>query len=382
MPNSADTNSRVELIIFRIAALVLAIAAIATQGEALFQRFAGRQMLAEDFKLVLTALNFIILAAFCVLFRQQPPLKFKKDTSRDEYSDLLNVELTNGRVEVDNKMVDRLDRADFNNKRVKRLVHQLISNIHLYALFLMIVYLVFFIDNSRFYADGEGLRHHWFPIIEDIFNYLSAVCLFWGFQVLYDTTIDKNDNKKDLPYRLPLIIISVVFLACYMIFVAYPMANSKLSEIVANWFRLVIGIFDGLAMALLFGKYISMEHSLQNIKEGNYGEIVRWGIIIILPIYALAQPLFGSFKITAFGDEKWFANGVFFVCLIGKFFFLYVTYLFMRNKLMHYYLHLVIARHGVPKNFYKCFESDSDGVPANLPEPEQEPGSLKSPTLS
>jgi len=376
-----STNSRVELIIFRIAALVLAIAAIATQGEALFLKFAERQMLAEDVKLVLTALNFIILAAFCVLFRQQPTLKFKQDTSRDEYWDLLNVELTNGRVEVDNKMVDRLERADFNNKRVKRLVHQLISNIHLYALFLMIVYLVFFIDNSHFYPAAQNLRQYWFPIIEDIFNYLSAVCLFWGFQVLYDTTIDKNDNKKDLPYRLPLIIISFVFLACYLIFVAYPMADSKLSENVANWFRLVIGIFNGLAMALLFGKYISMEHSLQNIKEGNYGEIVRWGIIIILPIYALAQPLFGSFKITAFGDEKWFANGVFFVCLIGKFFFLYVTYLFMRNKLMHYYLHLVIARHGVPKNFYKCFESDSD-VPANLPEPEQEPGSLESPTLS
>lgn len=381
MSNSADTKSQVELIVFRIAALVLAIAAIATQGEVLFQKFAGRQMLAEDVKLVLTALNFIILAAFCVLFRQQPPLKFKKDTSRDEYWDLLNVELTNGRVEVDNRMVDRLDRADFNNKRVKRLVHQLISNIHLYALFLMIVYLVFFIDNSRFYADGDGLRHHWFPIIEDIFNYLSAVCLFWGFQVLYDTTIDKNDNKKDLPYRLPLIIISVVFLACYLIFVAYPMSQSALSEIVANWFRLVIGIFNGLAMALLFGKYISMEHSLQNIREGNYGEIVRWGIIIILPIYALAQPLFGSFKITAFGDEKWFANGVFFVCLIGKFFFLYVTYSFMRNKLMHYYLHLVIARHGVPKNFYKCFESDSNEVDEGLPGVEQEPGSLKSPTL-
>jgi len=360
MNTSAETKSRVELIIFRIAGLAIAIAAIATQGDVLFQKFATWPMLAEHVKLVLTALNFIILAAFCVLFREQPVLKFKTNNSRDEYWDLLNVELTDGLVEVDNRMVDRLERASFNNKRVTRLVHQLISNIHLYALFLMIVYLVFFIDNSQFYPDGQGLRHHWFPIVEDIFNYLSAVCLFWGFQVLYDTTIDKNDNKKDLPYRLPLIIISFVFLACYLIFVAYPMADSRSSEIVANGFRLAIGIFNGLAMALLFGKYISMEHSLQNIKDGNYGEIVRWGIIIILPLYALAQPLFGSFKITAFGDEKWFANGVFFVCLIGKFFFLYVTYLFMRNKLMHYYLHLVIARHGVPKNFYKCFESNSD----------------------
>ena len=51
---------------------------------------------------------------------------------------------------------------------------------------------------------------------------------------------------------------------------------------------------------------MSMEHSLQNIKEGNYGEFVRWGIIIILPIYALAQPPPCN------------------------------------------------SRHGVPKNFYKC----------------------------
>ena len=97
MPNSTETKSRVELIIFRIAGLAIAIAAIATQGDVLFQKFAARPTLAEDVKLVLTALNFIILAAFCILFREQPVLKFKTENSRDEYWDLLNVELTNGR---------------------------------------------------------------------------------------------------------------------------------------------------------------------------------------------------------------------------------------------------------------------------------------------
>lgn len=35
-------------------------------------------------------------------------------------------------------------------------------------------------------------------------------------------------------------------------------------------------------------------------------EFIYFGIVFILPIYALAQPLFGSFKIGAFGDPDIF----------------------------------------------------------------------------
>src|SRR5205085_11089672 len=64
--------------------------------------------------------------------------------------------------------------------------------------------------------------------------------------------------------------------------------------IVLHLFLLFIGIFNGLAMALLFGRYISMEHSAYNMKEGvykdgKYNDIIHYCTIYILPIYALAQ---------------------------------------------------------------------------------------------
>jgi hypothetical protein len=134
--------------------------------------------------------------------------------------------------------------------------------------------------------------------------------------------------------------------------------NESPNKITINIILLIIGSFNGLTFALLFGRYISMEHQLWKVKKGNYNNFIKWGIVIILPMYALAQPLFGSFNINAFGSPKNFANVVFFICLIGKAFFFYVTWLFIEKRLMHYYLHLVLVNHGVPKDFDSCFEKD------------------------
>ncbi|MGC2238797.1 MAG: hypothetical protein WA584_21760 [Pyrinomonadaceae bacterium] len=131
------------------------------------------------------------------------------------------------------------------------------------------------------------------------------------------------------------------------------------SKLPANILQLIIGSLNGLTMALLFGRYVSMEHSLQNIDKGKYSEYIRWGIIIILPIYALAQPLFGSFDIDAFGPPMNFQNIVFFICLIGKMFFLYVTWSFIKKRWMHYWLHSILINHSVPKDFYDCFEIET-----------------------
>ena len=129
-------------------------------------------------------------------------------------------------------------------------------------------------------------------------------------------------------------------------------------EFTLNIMQLIIGCFNGLSFALLFGRYISMEHQLWSLKEGIYSQFIKWGMIIILPVYALVQPLFGSFEINVFGSPKNFTNIVFFICLVGKGFFFYVTWLFIEKRLMHYCLHLALINHGVPRDFDTCFEKD------------------------
>lgn len=132
--------------------------------------------------------------------------------------------------------------------------------------------------------------------------------------------------------------------------------KNKLNEILANLFQLFIGTVNGLFMALLFGRYISMEYAVKNLSHIKHKIAFTRATIYILPIYALTQPLFGSFEIDAFGNPKWFQNYVFFFCLIGKGFFLYFTWRFMHDRLLHYYLHLGLAKYGVPKDFYTCFD--------------------------
>jgi hypothetical protein len=128
--------------------------------------------------------------------------------------------------------------------------------------------------------------------------------------------------------------------------------NKKLSNI----FALIIGSLNGLAMALLFGRCISMQHLTDNQKEKIvYNRFSIW-VVFLLPIYALAQPLFGIFEINAFGNPKVFANCIFFICLLGKMFFLYFIYKFIKERKLHYYLHFVITSHDVINDFKNFFE--------------------------
>jgi hypothetical protein len=140
--------------------------------------------------------------------------------------------------------------------------------------------------------------------------------------------------------------------------------KSTPGQIIFNLLYLFIGICNGLAMTLLFGRYVSMEHSVFSMEEGEYkarkySKLLHFFTIYVLPLYALAQPLFGSFEIDAFGPRETFANGVFFVCWIGKIGFLYLTYKFMKERLMHLYLHTGVNYRGLPQKLFDCFKFDS-----------------------
>jgi hypothetical protein len=101
-----------------------------------------------------------------------------------------------------------------------------------------------------------------------------------------------------------------------------------------------------------------MEHMINNVKDRTFYDWFSTFTVFLLPIYALAQPLFGAFEINAFGDSRAFANYVFFICLFGKIFFLYFTFDFIRKRKLHYYLHLIINSHDILKNVNDYFEDD------------------------
>jgi hypothetical protein len=455
----------------------------------------------DFYKFILSFANLIVVLVFFWFSSKRFELEFAKDNNRHEgkrkdknklkYWDLLNVEVKDGLVEVNGHQIDCLEQAESNETRVNLLVEQLHQNIHLYALFLILVYLLFLIDNETLFAslgakDGYNLVHPYLKIGEDVFNLLSALFVFLGFKVLYDKTLDEKNKKTT--YQRGAWAFAIVIVIAYLGFTTlwlypvkayrdgsvsnvekiiesvektkkleeeeikslqqskylpsdatqtneilenpssqtnekfgkfkelsakenknfddlmnlrfryygnvpftspeneaafktigsiinsreitrdqiitdlnksigeYKASQEKGTEIWANLFLLLIGVYNGLMMALLFGRYISMEERVRGINRIKYKNIFTKLTIYILPIYALSQPLFGAFDISVFGNAKAFANWVFLFCLIGKIFFLFSTYWFMKERLMHYYLHLVLTSHGVPKDFYTCFD--------------------------
>lgn len=440
---------------------------------------------AEQMQSVLVAANFIVLVLYCLAARRVPKLNLKKGPDKEPseatlYCTLFNISIKGSQ--------EGLAIAKRKETRVNILVKQLHTNIRWYAIFLIIVYVVYVFDNKTvlegmlhlprgFY---EGV-HPYFSMAVGICNYLSAVFIFLAFKVLYNKTV-ADDDVTPLTYYGAEFAISTLIIIGYIVFSGslaplsnvqtktpldslreikksiqqyeeqinnqeskrqdeinrqkeskkqdesktgsanngnnaapaspqntntnwlesfyekkestasfdrqyYKEASTELdkvediidktntSSILMNRLQLFIGSLNGLAMALLFGRYVSMEQTAYDLKEGEYAEreyknFIHVCTICILPIYAIAQPLFGLFEIRAFGDPGDFANFVFFVCLIGKIFFLYLTYILMKHRLTHLYLHSVITNQGVPKDkkakdedtkeqgIFKCFNSD------------------------
>ncbi|HEX8736287.1 MAG TPA: hypothetical protein VF721_13245 [Pyrinomonadaceae bacterium] len=380
--------------------------------------------------------NLIAVTLWFVLFRFRKfkfhELKFIDDKNKAEYRKFFKVKDTES---VDDK-----------NERVNKLVGQLKLWITGYVVCLMIVYGAFLFDNEclRKACDSlseielsSGRQHYYLKIFQDVFNLISAACLYLGFKVLYNQTLDKK-NKPNIYFfdaTFVSLIIIVLYLA-YMHSVIYApqnnnlpydtiikignirddyvnkvnntapksvvdvlnagldakrlpadsikeikqitdkyekdvnlMAATEMKDVIrayesstndkwANIFGLIIGSFNGLAMSLLFGRYISMEHMINNVKDRTFYDWFSTFTVFLLPIYALAQPLFGAFEINAFGDSRAFANYVFFICLFGKIFFLYFTFDFIRKRKLHYYLHLIINSHDILKNVNDYFEDD------------------------
>ncbi|MGC2238143.1 MAG: hypothetical protein WA584_18465 [Pyrinomonadaceae bacterium] len=190
------------------------------------------QMNSERTKFGLAAINVIVLIAFCLSLRKPSHLYFKKDkTGKVENSirsfwdslGLLDIKSKDNLVEVGGKKFDGIELAKDNEKRVNKLVDQYTSHIFWFAFLLMILYFIFGIDVfNEFFKGKDDLLYPIFKIVlkiaEDILNFTNSIFIFLGFMVLYDKTLDKDN--ENLRYKDAVALFSGIIIAIYLVAVA------------------------------------------------------------------------------------------------------------------------------------------------------------------
>lgn len=335
-----------------VGAILGLVGLVYKQGSSVYGFFSIKTT--ESWTIILCSLNILTLIAFYLILSKPHKLYFKtfnekgekeKNYGENKYSNLLHV-MSEGKIEG-------VSKAKWYNERVNILTSQLQTNIIWYCLFLIPVYSFFIFDTEQ----HPHPLHKYFKIAEDVFNYMSSIFIYLSFLVLYNETLDKRNKPNYFKNRF--FIFSMIFtIAYFILYICFWQANPDSTT--SKRFSLIAGMMNGLVMSLLFSRYISLEHFSQNIKEVNYPKFVTMGTIYVLPIYAVVQPLFGAFHISEFGNPEKFANFVFGFCLIGKIFFLYLTWMFIKKKLLHLHLHTLITPHDVPMGYERCFNLESD----------------------
>jgi hypothetical protein len=289
--------------------------------------------------------------------------------------------------------------------RVEKLVNQYRLHMILFAFSFVLLYVVILFAPEP--LDREHIN--FLPIAINVLNFLGALFVYLGFNVLHNKTLeaekvpmgtpggpDKNkpqylNYNPSLYWGFPILVfvfyITVFIVSALAYKAGQPIADAQSPEAkqafevsvehFLNRFDLLAGLANGLAMSLLFGKYVSIEQSLKNTAlyenvlenifypffKTPYKAIVSFGIIFVLPTYALAQPLFGSLRIDVFGDAHRFQTIVYAICLFGKVIFFHLTYLLISKKLLHLYLYGLVSEVGNFKELGDCFADKKEMGP-------------------
>lgn len=257
------------------------------------------------------------------------------------------------------------------SKRVTALVIQYLWLIRFFAASFVFLYIFIVISSCNpVPLEGNYRAITNFAILTNVFNFLGGVVVFLAFWVLYSETLNKDD--KDNRFWLVPVVFAGLYI-CVFVALSWLFKPGENAFYFLNIFDLIAGSTNGLAMFLLFGRYVSLEQSLSKTNlfqdafkdlfkslspfesKKSYTKIVSFGIIFILPIYALAQPLFGSLEIKLYGDNpKTFQTTVYGVCLIGKLCFFHLTLLIIKNRLLHLYLYGLVSKIGNFRHLEKC----------------------------
>ncbi|MEM6718675.1 MAG: hypothetical protein AAF611_05155 [Bacteroidota bacterium] len=166
-------------------------------------------------------------------------------------------------------------------------------------------------------------------------NLFSAALLFTAFQVLFVKTI-RDDNKTwNINNQIPLavaIAITILNLVVYFVPLGYDL-NVK-----SNVIRLLGGLYNGIAMTLLFSRFISMEFFFQKATKSFERNFYFYGITFFLPLYIVVQPMYGLFYSLDSDTTILFKSVIFLSCFFGKMVFLFFVFTMINKKWIHAYL--------------------------------------------
>lgn len=186
-----------------------------------------------------------------------------------------------------------------------------------------------------------------YEIGTNITNLFSAAFLIVAFQVLFFKTISPDNKtwwliKKGRAY----IPVSIAFMVTLISAAFYICGINDLSLAdISISTSLSIGIYNGIAMLLLFSRFITMEYFFINSRPTTWEvNFYLYGTIIILPLYVVVQPLYGIINAVELKSLEVFKALIFLFCFFGKLIFLLFTYTMVRKKWIHYFLYATLIQ--------------------------------------
>jgi len=205
--------------------------------------------------------------------------------------------------------------------------------------------------------DRFAMRYLIIEFVENAFNLFSAAFLFLAFQVLFTVTLSRDNRTSSINYWLPFSLAGAILLINFL-GISIGIGNMPLSS-VSHLVRLMSGIFNGVGMMLLFGRFISIEYFYKKA-DGFKRSFYYIGTICILPLYAIAQPLYGIFDL----DNKDIGNAlllkavVLLICFVGKLFlFLFINQI-LEREWIHKYFYWILLKGNSMDNVADHIEKD------------------------
>ena len=248
--------------------------------------------------------------------------------------------------------------------RTNSLIGQLYKSIRWFIIILLIFYLLqFYVDSIFDYNSFKNAlqieggsfidlisknnlnsknaaQYLTIEVITNATNLFSATFIFTAFLVLFSVTLEDDHRTPKINNQIP-VALAIVITILNIIILTIGIPNSSLEES-ATLIRLFGGIYNGIAMALLFSRFISMEYYFQHSTKSFERMFYFYGVTIWLPLYVVVQPLYSLFNIFDFGQTAVVKAIVFLITFWGKLVFLFFIYTMLNKKWIHSYILLTL----------------------------------------
>jgi len=271
--------------------------------------------------------------------------------------------------------------------RVNEIVRQLVYCVRWFALILGLFYLLQLFTDATITQDEKDIKYTLsgsYNVIELIqselpfkihairylvtetftnaANLFSAAYLFLAFQVLFLVTVDKDNRTWRMKGWIPMSVAMLIMVANILFFLDGDSLNSRTTLAnISHMIRLTGGIYNGLAMLLLFSRFISMEYFFQNSSRSWQRNFYFYGTVIGLPLYVLAQPMYGIFNAVEIGESAvLFKSFVFLVCFWGKLVFFLFIFTMLDKKWIHAYLFISLTQRDTVSKVSKSLKEVED----------------------